>query len=721
VLELLHGDLCGPILPQTPGGNRYFLLLVDDYSRYMWLVVLASKDKVFEGFKNLKVSLEVEQGKKLKGLRTDRGGEFRSSLFENYCKEHGIKRHLTAPYSPQQNGVVERRNQTIVAMARSMLKAKKVPSEFWGEAVTTAVYILNRSPTKSVEKQTPYEAWHKRKPTVHHMRVFGCLAHVKSVGRHLRKLDDRSTKMVFFGYEKGSKAYRVYNSITRKIEVTRDVVFEEDKEGPWLTGKDHSSKGQETTTFKLPTDLHTARESVKQGENDQNSEAAEGGDTDEGDTMPLENQTPVVYDQEEDDSPHQTPVRMRSLADIYDETEALNFMGVCMLGIEEPNSFEEAMKEKEWKQAMMEEIESINSNKTWSLVDLAKGKKVIGLKWVYKLKKDSEGRVVKHKARLVAKGYVQKQGVDYEEIFAPVARMETVRLIIAVAVQEGWLLHHMDVRSAFLNGELQEEVYVAQPPGFEVQGTKDKVLRLHKALYGLKQAPRAWNFKLDKTLNSLGFKRSDSEHAVYKRGQGVTCIIVGIYVDDLIITGANEMEIENFKDQMKRTFRMSDLGLLSYYLGIEVKQLKNMVLLSQESFALKVLRECGMDECNPAKAPMETRLKLRRESTSELVDAGKYRSIVGSLRYLLHTRPDLAYSVGIVSRFMEAPRREHMAAVKHILRYIQGTLSLGCQYMKTDKGTASLVGYSDSDLAGDLNDRRSTTGVIEISQTLMEG
>jgi Integrase core domain len=225
--------MCGPITPQTPADNKYFLLMVDDYSRYMWIVLLKSKDKAFQAFKEIKVAAEVETNAKLKAFRTDRGSEFKSNEFNDYCKQMGIKRYLTAPYSPQQNGVVERRNQTVVAMARSMMKSMNMPAEFWGEAVATAVYILNRAPTKSLIGMTPYEAWYKRKPAVHHMRTFGYVAHVKEVKDHIRKLAARSSPMVFIGYESGSKAYRVYDPSTKKVSITRDVIFEEEKAWDW--------------------------------------------------------------------------------------------------------------------------------------------------------------------------------------------------------------------------------------------------------------------------------------------------------------------------------------------------------------------------------------------------------------------------------------------------------------------------------------------------------
>ena len=319
--------------------------------------------------------------------------------------------------------------------------------------------------------------------------------------------------------------------------------------------------------------------------------------------------------------------------------------------------------------------------------------------------------MIKHKARLVAKGYMQRQGIDFKEVFAPVARMETVRVLIALAAHHGWPIHHMDVKTVFLNGELIEEVYVEQPPGFVVDGQEHKVLRLQKALYGLRQAPRAWNAKLDTSLHALGFKRSEAEHAVYRRSNGDEMLLVGVYVDDLVIAGSSINEVTRFKQEMTNLFKMSDLGELSYYLGIEVQQQDGQITLRQASYAKKLLQKAGMEDCNPCAVPMEARLKLSKTGEGEPVDETFYRSIVGSLRYLVHTRPDITYAVGYVSRFMEKPTTEHLAAVKHLLRYIAGTLNFSVTYER-GRGALKLMGYSDADLAGDVDDRKSTTGMI---------
>lgn len=347
---------------------------------------------------------------------------------------------------------------------------------------------------------------------------------------------------------------------------------------------------------------------------------------------------------------------------------------------------------------MTEEMESIEENKIWSLVSLPQGQRAIGLKWVFKIKRDEHGEIVKHKARLVAKGYVQSHGIDYEEVFAPVARMESVRVVLVVAAHRGWPVHHMDVKTAFLNGDLVEEVYVEQPPGFAVAGQEGKVIKLHKALYGLKQAPRAWNAKLDASLKLLGFTRSECEHGLYTRGAATSRLVVGIYVDDLIIAGESSEQITVFKTEMK-LFRMSDLGLLSFYLGIEVKQGQKGIVLSQAAYVRKLLEKAGMSSCNSTATPMEARLKLSKRSGAKSVAVTSSRSLIGSLRYLVHTRPELAFAVGYLSRFMKAPTEEHMVAVKHLLRYLAGTTNYGLVYTRS-KGELDLVGYCDSDMGG---------------------
>jgi hypothetical protein len=339
--------------------------------------------------------------------------------------------------------------------------------------------------------------------------------------------------------------------------------------------------------------------------------------------------------------------------------EELNLMST-----RESCTFAEAEQDAAWQAVMQKEIDSIKQNQTWELADLPQGHRVVTLKWVYKLKQNEAREIVKHKVRLVAHGFVQQEGIDFDEVFAPVARMEYVRLLLALAAQEGWQVHHMDVRSAFLNGDLKEEVYICQPAGFIIVGQEGKVLRLRKVLYGLRQALRAWNSKLDDTLKKMDFVKSEHEHAMYRRSHGDDILLVGVYVDDLVITGSSLAAMEEFKEEIKRAFLMSDFRLLSFYLGIEVHQDAGDITLRQAHYAKKILEMAGMTDCKAATTPMEERLRLSRDSTAEEVDATLYRRIVGNLWYLIHTRLDLTYAIGYVSRFLERPTEEHLQAVK---------------------------------------------------------
>lgn len=293
----------------------------------------------------------------------------------------------------------------------------------------------------------------------------------------------------------------------------------------------------------------------------------------------------------------------------------------------------------------------IEKNGTWQMVKKPKDTNVISVKWIYRLKTNANREPIKHKARLVARGFTQEYGVDYLETFAPVSRHDTIRTILAVAAQKKWKLFQMNVKSGFLNGELQEEIYVEQPPGFIQEGEEGKVLKLHKALYGLKQAPKAWYGRIDTYFLKNGFQRSVNDAALYVMKKKEDILVISLYVDDIIITGNNLKLIDKFKDDMKREFEMTDLGELNYFLGMEIIQDEEGVFLSQEKYANKLLKKFGMLESKSIKTPLLPQGK-RQEEDGKFEDETKYRSIVGGLLYLCASRPDLMYASSYLSRYM---------------------------------------------------------------------
>ena len=589
-LELIYADICGPISPSTLAGNKYFLLFVDDCTRKMWVYMLKTKGEAFETFKKFKALVERGTESKIKILRTDRGGEFCSLEFRSFCDEVGIQRHYTAPYSPQQNGVVERRNRTVAAMTRSILKSSNMPSYMWGEAVRHSVYLLNRLPTKVLKGRTPHEAWSGRKPDLSHIKMFGCVAYMKTPSVHTSKLDDRSKMVVYLGKEPGTKASRLYDPNHRTLHVSRDIVFQERKFWSWEETEGRDVKFPEIVD---PSAGNVVVQTTHQEDVQDSSDEYEPATSTQSSIAQTSDSNASVESAGStagSTTTSSTPRNFRLLSDIYDDTEQLEIADdLLLLSVEEPSNFEEASQEIEWKKAMESELESIEKNKTWVLTELPPGHRAIGLKWVYKIKRDANGVITKYKTRLVAKGYVQKQGIDFEEAFAPVTRLETVRLLLALAARNGWVVHHLDVKSAFLNGDIQEEVYVKQPQGYEKKNEEYKVYKLLKALYGLRQAPRAWYARLKKFLEELGFVKCPYEHAVYTKREGDESLIVGVYVDDLLVTGTNVANIIEFKEQMRSEFDMSDLGKLAYYLGIEVEQRKGCIELKQTAYAKKLL------------------------------------------------------------------------------------------------------------------------------------
>ncbi|GAA0153908.1 transmembrane signal receptor [Lithospermum erythrorhizon] len=337
---------------------------------------------------------------------------------------------------------------------------------------------------------------------------------------------------------------------------------------------------------------------------------------------------------------------------------------------------------------MQSEMESIIKNNTWTLTELPQGCKRIGVKWIFKTKRNENGEITKHKARLVAKGYSQKEGVDYAEVFAPVSSMDTVRLIIGLAAHNKWKVFQLDVKSAFLHGHLTEEVYVAQPEGFEVKGKEHMVYKLHKALYGLNE----------QTLFTKG-------------GTNGRILIVSIYVDDLIFTENDHELMIAFKNSMLREFDMTDLGLMNYFLGIEVIQNEEGIFICQRKYAEELLKRFGMQDCNPVLCHVLPGTKVDKDEEGKLVDETLYKQIVGSLMYLTTTRPDLMFATSLISRYMSMPTEMHMKIAKKILRYLKGSNKFGILYKRSESGGV-LVAYTDSDYAGDLNDRKSTSGYV---------
>jgi hypothetical protein len=590
-------------------------------------------------------------------------------------------------------------------MFRSMLPEKQVPKNFWPEAVNWTAHVLNRSPTLAVKDMTPEEAWSGVKPNVDYFRVFGCIGHVHVSDSKRKKLDDKSFQCVLLGMSEESKAYRLYDPASKKIVVSRDVVFEENE--CWDLGRSNEEARLDILEWGDSNEEGSEHDQSEEESEEEVVAEEEGGEFSLSSSESPGENSPTS----EESSPEGRNKRVLFWMEDYvsggefseEEVEHNNL--VLFTSTSDPTTFEEAIQSSKWRAAMDLEIEVIETNGTWEPTDLPKGMKKIGVKWVFKTKLNENGEVDKCKARLLVKEYAQQHGIDYTELFAPVAWWDTIRMVIALAARNSWSVYQLDVKSAFLHGELNEAVFVEQPQGYEKKGEEYKVYKLKKTLYGLKQAPREAYFVKE------GFERCNCEHTLFiKTGNGGKILIVSLYVDDLIFTGNDESMFVKFKNSMKLEFDMTDLGKMKYFLGVEVLQNPEGIYISQRKYAKDVLERFRMEKSNSVKNPIVPGVRLMKDEEGSKVNATMYKQLVGSLMYLIATRLDLMYVVSLISRFMASPTELHLQAAKRVLRYLKGTVDLGVFYRK--EGNGELMAYIDIDYAGDVNDRKSTSGYV---------
>jgi transposase InsO family protein len=718
ILEIVHTDVCGPMDMMSLGGSKYFVTFIDDKTHKMFIYFLKTKDEVLRTFQEFKTMAEKQTGKVIKLLRSDNGGEYVSRAFDNYLKSQGIRHHTTVPYTPEQNGVAERANRTILERVRSMSHHQGLSKEYWAEAASTAVYLINRSPTKALVDMTPEEAWTGTKPSLSHIRTFGCKAYAHVPKQKRTKLDQKATECIFVGYPEGTKGYKLFNPTTKTFLTSRDVIF--DEENLQQSQVDDEAQQSQVVEFPVPASVD---DDVSTDTLDDDTPDDITSDDDHVEGEPTQDQDDAEADDVEEPEEPDEFVPRRSTRERRQPTRHSDYVFLTTGNIEgEPTTYTEAMNAPDaskWEQAARDEYSSLMKNKTWRLVDLPQGRKVIGCKWVFKVKRNALGEVDRYKARLVAKGYSQSQGIDYNETFAPVAKFNSIRTLIALAAQYDLELHQMDVKTAFLNGNLEEDIYMEQPEGFAKKGQVRKVCKLQKSLYGLKQAGRAWYQKIDSTLTTeMGFDRTHSDSCVYVLQKDGILIIMAIYVDDLIILANDLPALEKLKTDLAERFEMKDLGEAQFCLGIQIvrDRARKTISINQSVYIEGILKKFGMAECKPIGTPLDANTKITSsmspESDQELekMKGTPYQQAIGSLMYaMLGTRPDIAYAVGALSRYNSNPGQGHWQAVKRIFRYLKGTTGQSLQYKADNK---QLVGYCDADWGGDHDDRKSTTGYV---------
>ncbi|KAK1427855.1 hypothetical protein QVD17_16553 [Tagetes erecta] len=742
-LQMLHMDLFGPTNVQSIGKKSYCFVIIDDFTRFSWVYFLHAKSETAELLKEFIIKVENQLDCKVK---------------------------FSAPRTPQQNGVAERKNRTLIEAARSMLADAKIPITFWDEAIATACFVQNRTLLVQDKQKTSYELLFGRKPNISYLKAFGCPVTVLNLNDHLGKFESKSDDGFFLGYSSVSKAYRVFNSKTNTVIETINVKFLENSfpsvaHGPeWLFDLDALSKSFDSNLFDFSG--KTKKESGDLGSFSDDSDNDEDGninseypfmsfhnpDHNQPSSDPNVEAAPESFDyfiNSPDQVPNFTPHTSSILQNLPNlntsnletqvqggdipihrihkkhpvsqiigplnqrttrsQTEQANIcLYSCFLSQVVPKNISEALQDNSWIEAMQEELLQFRKQEVWKLVDLPEGENAIGTRWLYKNKPDERGIVVRNKARLIAQGYTQEEGIDYEEVFAPVARLEAIRVFLAYASFMRFKVFQMDVKGAFMYGPITDDVYVRQPPGFEDPDYPHRVYKLSKALYGLHQAPRIWYETLSKHLLENGFTRGQIDPTLFMKRENDDLLCVQVYVDDIIFGSTSESMCKEFEEIMKNRFQMSSMGEINFFLGLQVKQSADGIFINQSKFVEKLLKKFKMQDCQTIRTPSDVNCKIQPDPKGKAVDQTLYRSMIGSLMYLTASRPDIMYAVCVCARYQSDPRESHLVAVKRIFRYLKGKPNLGLWYPY--EGNFELYSYSDSDFGGCALDRKSTTG-----------
>lgn len=771
LLEIVHTDVCGPMRQQSFGGKKYFVTFIDDNSRWCEVYFIANKSDVLRVFKEYKAYVEKFTGKKIKNLQSDNGREYVNNEFDDFLKKEGIKRRLTAPYTPQQNGISERKNRTLIEMARCMMRQAGSPPAFWAEAVHTANYIRNRCPTTALSGQIPFTLWKGKKPTVIYMHSFGSKAYYKDKGSQKGKFDSSSELGIFMGYDIQSKAYRIHDPKTRKIIVTRDVKFMNETafrhEYKEILDEEDSINGEMVVDLNMPNENNEEKKKAPLkarrdgGKMRKSFENIYEPDEERNRGVTLRKRTATVA-WERLVEPLKKRGRLvrtgfverprldyRSVneyiaTDTEPESESEESDEQLTAGIAtiEPMTWSEIEKTSDadaWRGALEDEFLAQMKNGTWEIVSRPSNRKVIGSKFVFSTKTTGK------KVRLVAKGCSQRPGEDFHETSSPVVRSSSIRLIAAISAELGLDIHQMDVVTAYLNGSLDEEVFMEVPDQLrnvldmvlanQKIGTQRKTIRdkkiidtakrwnkvlnecdnsvclLKKSLYGLRQSGLQWHKELVRKLKSIGFKAMPQDPCVFAARKGERMMFITIYVDDLILATNDDVWLCDVKKQLSSAFEMKDMGRIKHCLGIEfTRDEEDRVYLNQSIYIDKVLERFGMSECKPTMTPIDVNVKLEKPKCvkNDVMNQYPYQNLIGALMYLaVTTRPDITYAVSYLSQFNTNFDVEHWKAAKRVLRYIKGTSDYGLVYERTG---LPLFGVVDADWGSNAIDRKSYSG-----------
>lgn len=756
--QLLHCDVwTSPVLSNS--GYKFYLVILDDFSHYVWTFPLRHKSDVLPTLMSFHAFVATQFQCSIQCFQTDNGKEFDNTTSRVFFAKHGIALRLTCPYTSQQNGRAERVLRTLNDGLRTLLFHAAIPTSFWPDALATSTYLLNRRPCRPRNNATPFELLFGTVPDYNHLHIFGCLCYPNTTATAPHKLSPHSVRCVFLGYPQDQRSYKCYNPATKRVLISRHVYFDEtcfpfvqiaeprredsvqcppciSDDYPFIAARPdrvtrsrrshpHPTGAVVTTPQPAQAPAHTTPSAatplpLDAGASGSSPQPAPGtpsplsAPASSSTSPPAPDATvpPPATDASPSAAVPMEAPRHHMITRARDGIHLPNPKYANVVAPTSPSpppsSVRAALRDPAWRTAMQEEFDALQANGTWTLVPRPAHANVITGKWIFKNKLHPDGSLERRKARWVVRGFSQRPGIDFHQTFSPVVKPTSIRTVLHLAASRKWPVHQLDVKNAFLHGDLAERVYCRQPAGFVDANNPDHVCLLVKSLYGLKQAPRAWFQRLGAHLRLLGFVAtgSDSSLFVYKCGADVAYLLV--YVDDIILTASTTSLLQRVIRDLCREFAIKDLGALKFFLGVQVRRDDEGFFLSQAQYTEDILERAGMANCKPASTPVDTKQKLSVDVGELATDATFYRSITGALQYLTLTRPDIAYAVNQACLYMHSPREGHWNLVKRILRYLRGTIDSGLHISSSP--VTDIRAYSDADWAGCPDTRRSTSG-----------
>ena len=828
-MDLWTVDVVGPLKTETLLGHKYVLVIVDVFTRFVFVSLMKTKSETAAYLLNKIKLCQTQTNRKLKRLHSDGGKEIVNNEVSEYLKNNGTQQSLTTPHTPQHNGIVERANRSLMNMAKSMMYHCGSHLSLWGDAIVLSAYLIRMSLTNAHATCTPSELWSHLRPSIKHLHVFGCNAyyHIHKNNRD-EKLSENAKIAIFVGYdETNSTYYKLYDVNENKYVVTRDVKFydtsftemkkmKESDENVYTMNRKrnrnemsnddglpddvtddmleqlfmtdhahHDSSASSSTNSEQPlasssansppvvslsdyTHVNTEKQKQKNNENNENVNSNdtntsvvslrgsmsrsmnrsknesddEGASEDRRMNRNKNKRNNKRNKRKNDDSENhgekenENENENESVSELPRKRGRPRKVNIVAAAVENrrneidasnsdendddefiPATYNEAIscnEKNEWNKAIDDEVRAHMKNKTWSVVERNENMNVIDTKWVFTKKRDENGVVKRFKARLVARGFHQQYGIDYKETFAPVIKLKSIRLIIALSAttKTKRKLAQLDVKTAFLNATVREDIYVSVPKGLEIGA--NKVLKLNKALYGIKQAPHEWNNEIDAFIISLNFHKCVKDTCVYvKMSETNNIIVLGLFVDDMIISYASVDENEwlEVKNRLLGKYELSDIGEAKVIVGMRLTKKNGYLYVDQRAYVKEKLEEFNINECREVYTPGDVNIMLN-DSKGE-VNKHTYMQISGSLIYALHTRPDIAHATNLVCRFSQKPNATHLRAAKRVLKYLKDTANYGLRYRNDENKYGNecvITGFSDADWAGEKCDRKSTTG-----------